>query len=165
MAKSILYRLWGAPEGPWLPNDWSLVSFDCFLLGLHVLTSLISLILWLELFYKQKAGRGHGGKDHRVLLHFNRNEIWNTSEHVDCRIHWVSEQSRKNFCSSFDTWGPFCYLSMYILICKRGYFQYLSHRFAMRIMSKHKALEEQALCWLLNDIFSVIMLIWFAVCG
>ena len=27
------------------------------------------------------------------------------------------------------------------------------------LMSKQKALEEQALCWLLNDIFSVIMLI------
>ena len=39
-----------------------LVSFDYFPLFLDVLTSLFKLILWLNLFQRQKAGRGHGEK-------------------------------------------------------------------------------------------------------
>ena len=53
---------------------------DYFPLFLHFLTSLLKFILWLKLFHRQKAGRGHGGgwgrrgEDHTVLLHFMANE-------------------------------------------------------------------------------------------
>ena len=47
-----------------------LVLLDCFPLFLHSLTCLITLILWLKFFHRPKAGGGHGGKDHKVLLHF-----------------------------------------------------------------------------------------------
>ena len=43
-------------------QHYYLVSFDCFPLFLHVLTSLIKLILQLKLFHRQKAGKGHGGQ-------------------------------------------------------------------------------------------------------
>ena len=37
---------------------------------LRFLTSLIKLILWLTFFHRQKASRGPGVKDHRVLRRF-----------------------------------------------------------------------------------------------
>ena len=37
-----------------------LVLFDCFPLFLHSLTCLITLILWLKVFHRPKAGGGHG---------------------------------------------------------------------------------------------------------
>ena len=49
-----------------------LVYFDRFPLFLHFLTSLIKLIFWLKFFHRQKAGRGLGGQDHRVLLCFRK---------------------------------------------------------------------------------------------
>ena len=38
----------------------NLLSFDCFSLFLHVLTSLMKFILCLRFFHRQEAGRGHG---------------------------------------------------------------------------------------------------------
>ena len=51
----------------WL-NYYYLVSFDCFPLFLHFLTSLIKLILWLNFFSDKRQAEDMGGKDHRVLL-------------------------------------------------------------------------------------------------
>ena len=44
----------------WL-HYYYLALFDCFLLFLHFLTSLIKLILWLNISHRQKAGGGRGG--------------------------------------------------------------------------------------------------------
>ena len=52
-----------------------LVSFDCFPLFMHVLTSLIILILWLKFSHRQKAGRGHAG-GYRVLFCFRTRWSW-----------------------------------------------------------------------------------------
>ena len=38
------------------------ILFDCFPLLMYFLSSLIKLILWLKVFYRQKAGRKHGGR-------------------------------------------------------------------------------------------------------
>ena len=47
---------------------WYVVSFDCFSLFLHFLTSLIKLILWLGFSTNQRQAEDMVGKDHRVLL-------------------------------------------------------------------------------------------------
>ena len=39
-----------------------LVSFDCFSLFLHFLTSLIKLILWLKFFTDRRQGEDMGGQ-------------------------------------------------------------------------------------------------------
>ena len=73
------HSLWGGTESPWrcLMTKLSLFCPVClsFLLLLHVFTSLIKLIIWLEFFHRQKTGWGHGGieggKDHGALPYFS----------------------------------------------------------------------------------------------
>ena len=74
MAQNIVYSPWGGTKGPWLCLMARLLLF-----GLVWLFSFapafshppIKLTLWLKVFYKQKAGGGHGvGEDHGVLLCF-----------------------------------------------------------------------------------------------
>ena len=55
----------------WL-NSYYLLSFHCFPLFLYILTSLIKLILWLNIFPDQRQAEDTGDKDHRVPLHFSR---------------------------------------------------------------------------------------------
>jgi len=62
-------------EFVWWLSYYYLVLIDCFPLLLYFLTSLIKFILWLKIFYSQKAGAGIGGgsvlgRPQRVLLHF-----------------------------------------------------------------------------------------------
>ena len=42
----------------------------CFPLFLHVLTSLITLALWLKFFHRQMAGCGHREEGTRTPFHF-----------------------------------------------------------------------------------------------
>ena len=80
-------------------NDYYyLVSFDCFPLFLHFLTSLIKLILWLNFFQRQKAGEGQClgqgcGVVGSVLLCFTRKLVQCPKEAGAALTHhtaWVS---------------------------------------------------------------------------
>ena len=59
----------GTVKGPWLMTKLFLFCLIGLLsLVLHFLTSLIKFIVWLQFFYRQKAGRGCWvGQDHSVL--------------------------------------------------------------------------------------------------
>ena len=66
-------------KGPWLlMTTLLLVSFNCFPLFLHFLASLIKLTFWLRFFHRQKADRGHRGKDNRVLYCYLLTKSWLT---------------------------------------------------------------------------------------
>ena len=64
MAQNVLYRPWGGTKDPWLCLMTKLLLFcPVWLFSFaseFFFTSLITLILWLKFFYRQKTGGGHG---------------------------------------------------------------------------------------------------------
>ena len=81
MAQNITYSPWGGTLT--LLNGWTIIILSCLL----SFASLIKLILWLKFFYRQKAGGGHGGKDHRLLLYFNQSHC---NQVVSVNNGWVT---------------------------------------------------------------------------
>ena len=72
-------------------------------------TSLIKFILWIKLFYRQKAGRGHGGgqsvlgRPHGTLLSFDvlhlnfQNMVMKTMQHYSKSHHLLGVPESKDY--------------------------------------------------------------------
>ena len=63
-------------DSSWWLDYYYLVSFGCFPLLLHFLTSRVKLILWLSFFTNKRQAEGMGEKDHKVLFCFNTISIF-----------------------------------------------------------------------------------------